>query len=309
MQHALNKGNLKSYSFYNDEMDTPDFMRLSKDNIPDAAHFDVTGAKGLLGEENRINRTTAVTAFAAGNPLFAPRLEVDELLLDMYRDAGQKNPERFLNKGPQIPPQVQAQMQQMQQVIQQLQQELAKEKMHTQIKAGELALKRDVKVEVQMDQQKMAADHQLKIADLNRKFALDSRAARQGDRGGQQAADDNAATHQHGQEDHQDPSRPGQHHYWRRSHVGVLNVPVFRKLRVGRGAGDHVHHPGSQPAGQPAGAHQDFIRSSGVSRPIFGPGPVRGSHRHQRCRLVGDARRYTRRRSLGRGDSQEAAGL
>ena len=181
MQHALNKQQLTSYSFYNDEMDTPDFLRLSKDQLPDNAHFDVTGAKGLLGEENRINRTTAVTAFAAGNPLFAPRLEVDELLLDMYRDAGQKNPERFLNKNPQVPPEVQAQMQQaqeqmqkMDEIIQKLTADLAKEKMHTEAKMAELEMKREEKgAGLQMERQQMIAEHQLKVAELVKNYELE----------------------------------------------------------------------------------------------------------------------------------------
>ncbi len=138
MQHELNKLHMEKYSFYNDDMMSPDFMRVTKKELPDSVHFDVVGAKGLLGEEQRINRTTAVTGFAAGNPLFAPRLAVDPILLEMYRDAGQKNPERFLNQQQGLPPQIQQQMQQMQQAIAQLQQQLNDKTAEHQLKAADI---------------------------------------------------------------------------------------------------------------------------------------------------------------------------
>jgi hypothetical protein len=97
MQHELNKRELGVYSFYNPEMDSPDFMRATREDLPENVHFDVVGAKGVLGQEERSQKMTAVTAFASGNPLFAPLLKPADLLKEMYMDAGTKNPERFLN--------------------------------------------------------------------------------------------------------------------------------------------------------------------------------------------------------------------
>lgn len=97
MQHEINKIEIPQYSFYNPEMDAPDFMRITREEIPQTAHFDVVGSRGVLGEEERAQKASVVTAFAAGNPMFAPLLKPVEILKEMYQDAGVKNPERFLN--------------------------------------------------------------------------------------------------------------------------------------------------------------------------------------------------------------------
>jgi len=126
MQHEMNRDKMDEYTFYNDEMHTPDFIRASKKDIQKNAHFEVVGSRGLLGEEQRNKNVANVTAFFSGNPMFAPKLNVDEIMLAMYRDAGKKNPEEFItrpDKGPQIPPQVQQAIQEMQKIIQQLGQE------------------------------------------------------------------------------------------------------------------------------------------------------------------------------------------
>jgi len=97
MQHTLNKKNLDRYPFYNPEMDAPDFMWATKKDLPENVHFEIVGAKGVLGEEERTQKTMAVTAFASQNPLFAEFIKPIELLKEAYQDAGNKNPERFLN--------------------------------------------------------------------------------------------------------------------------------------------------------------------------------------------------------------------
>lgn len=97
MQHEINKQELETYSFYNPEMDAPDFMRMTREELPQSVHFDVVGSRGILGEEERSQKTSVVTAFASGNPLFAPLLKPIDILKEMYQDAGVKNPERFLN--------------------------------------------------------------------------------------------------------------------------------------------------------------------------------------------------------------------
>jgi hypothetical protein len=96
MQHAINKNEMGQYSFYNPELDAPDFMRLTQEEIQYNVIFDVVGARGILGAEERSQRMSAVTAFASGNPMFSPILKPAELLKEMYLDAGTKNPERFL---------------------------------------------------------------------------------------------------------------------------------------------------------------------------------------------------------------------
>ena len=97
MQHEINKMEMRTYSFYNPEMDAPDFMRVSGEMLPENVHFDVVGARGVLGEEARSQKMTAVTAYASQNELFAPLLKPAEILKEMYLDAGVKSPERFLN--------------------------------------------------------------------------------------------------------------------------------------------------------------------------------------------------------------------
>ena len=76
------------------------------------------------------------TAFFSSNPLFAPKLKVEEIMLEGYRDAGKKNPEEFVQTGQsELPPEVQQklmmaqqEMQKMGQLIQQLQAQLKSEK-------------------------------------------------------------------------------------------------------------------------------------------------------------------------------------
>lgn len=97
MQHTLNKLHLERYPFYNPEMDAPDFMWATKKELPENVHFEIIGAKGVLGEEERTQKTMAVTAFASSNEMFAPLIKPIALLQEAYQDAGNKNPERFLN--------------------------------------------------------------------------------------------------------------------------------------------------------------------------------------------------------------------
>jgi hypothetical protein len=126
MQHELNRMELGEYTFYNDEMHTPDFIRATKKDIQKNAHFEVVGSRGILGEQQRQKKVMETTAFFSGNPLFAPKLKVTEIMLDGYRDAGKKDPESFVKVDdgkPEIPPQIQQALQQMQQLIQQLSEE------------------------------------------------------------------------------------------------------------------------------------------------------------------------------------------
>lgn len=144
MQHERNLKKLKSYSFYCPEKGLPDFMTISNREMQDAkvVHFEVVGSKGILGEQRRAQQMTAVTAFALGNPLTAPLINVEKVLVDMYEDAGVKGAEEYVKAGDQkIPPQVQQQMQQMQQALQECQQELQQEKSGNQAKMAEIQMK------------------------------------------------------------------------------------------------------------------------------------------------------------------------
>jgi len=124
MQHYLNTRNVEKYPFYNPEMDAPDFEWMTKKELPENVQFEIVGAKGVLGEEQRTQKTMAVTAFASQNPLFADLIKPIELLKEAYQDAGNKNPERFLNvPNSEIDGKLQQLQQAMQQQVQQIQQD------------------------------------------------------------------------------------------------------------------------------------------------------------------------------------------
>jgi hypothetical protein len=159
MQHELNRLYLDDYEFYNDELHTPDVVRAKKSDIQANACFEIVGAKGMLGEEQRTERTTQVTAFASQNPLFAGELKPKEILMKMYSDAGNKNPEDFVKTDTNQTPQdaaKDAQMQQMGQIIQELQKELEKAQSGIEVKMKELDLRA----------REAQANHQLKQGEL-----------------------------------------------------------------------------------------------------------------------------------------------
>lgn len=171
MQHALNVKFLKGYSFYNSEMDAPDFMRVDKTDLPQVVHFEVVGSKGLLGEEQRTQRTSAVTAFASSSPLFAPMLRPEILLKEMYQDAGNKNPERFIVVNNQEDPQIAQMKQQMEQIVQQMQQKIQELESKQQVEMAKLQQSGQIeqaKAEQsgQIDQAKMQMDAQIEQAKL-----------------------------------------------------------------------------------------------------------------------------------------------
>jgi len=133
MQFELNKLNLTTYPFYNTDMNTPDFMRISKTNLPDAVHFEITGSRNLLGEEQRTARFNAAAAAVLSNEVLTKKTDVDEVLRQVWMDTGVKDPERFLivNKdenpeADQIRQEAEQAIQQMQQQLQQAAQELEK---------------------------------------------------------------------------------------------------------------------------------------------------------------------------------------
>lgn len=129
MQHELNLRKLTEYTYYSPEMDDPDFLVVKKADLPKQVHFNVVGARGVLGEQERNEKVTAVTVFASGNPLFAPLLEPEEILTQMYQDAGAKNAETFVKRNPdENPAMLKAKLDEATQIAQQTSAELQQEK-------------------------------------------------------------------------------------------------------------------------------------------------------------------------------------
>ena len=106
-----------------------------KKQLPKAVHFEVVGARGVLGEEERSHKMAVTTAFLAGNPLFAPLLDPHTIALHMYSDAGIKNAEHLLKEENQDDPaQLKAQLQQATQILQKVGAELQQEKQKSAVK-------------------------------------------------------------------------------------------------------------------------------------------------------------------------------
>jgi hypothetical protein len=184
MQHELNKLYLEDYSFYNPEMDAPDFMWATRDQLPINVQFEVVGSRGILGEEERTNKTSAVTAFLLGNPKTAHLPNVVEISKQMYQDAGNKNPENLLNLptderqsiAQEIDAQYQDAMQQMQGAIQELQQQLAVSKAVNEAKIQEATIRADINAQtIAMSKQfelfKQALDERMAIIEHNLKVS------------------------------------------------------------------------------------------------------------------------------------------
>lgn len=179
MQHALNRKKLKSYDVYSNEINTPDIVHFTKAEADVDAHFDVVGAKGVLGERERQQRTAQTVAFLTSNPVFGPIMQknAERIAIDLLRDAGKKNPEEWIPSkkgGQQIPPQVMQQMQQMGQQMQQLQQELLQEKQGNQVAMAKLQA--DIQLanrEFQLEMQKVSKEQQFEKQQAMMDAALD----------------------------------------------------------------------------------------------------------------------------------------
>jgi hypothetical protein len=189
MHHEMNLRRMESYSFYCPEKGLPDFLTITKKELKDSkvVHFEVVGSKGVLGEQKRSQQMTAVTAFALGNPITAPKINVEKVLIDMYEDAGVKGAEEYVVTGkPQIPMEVQAKMQQMQQALQECQQELQKAKAGEAVQLRKIELDKaktasDIKNDAAVVFQKAhetLAELKLEKQAMDRKFALEAEAIR-----------------------------------------------------------------------------------------------------------------------------------
>ncbi len=143
LQHAWNRKKLKEYHVYSNEMNTPDIVRFTSKEVDVEAHFDVVGAKGILGEKERQQKVAQTVAFLTSNPVFGPIIarNAERIAQDLLRDAGKKNPEEWIpsEKGkPQVPPQMMQQMQGMAQEMKRLQQELQAERSGNQVAMAKL---------------------------------------------------------------------------------------------------------------------------------------------------------------------------
>ena len=58
MQHELNRQKLEDYWFYyDDDMNTQDFVRVTREDLPPVAMFDVVGAKDCLAKSSARRRS------------------------------------------------------------------------------------------------------------------------------------------------------------------------------------------------------------------------------------------------------------
>ena len=167
LQHESNKRNLETYQFYSQEINSPDFVVIKREDLPDTVHFDVVGSKGMIEEQQRQQATMSVTNFmysiGAGN-----KINIDKLAKEMYQDAGNKNPERFLNvtdepTAQQMVEQLQAQMQEIQQQAQALQAE------NQELKQGEESKIQEIqsKAAIEMAKQDNEEDNIAKKAEID----------------------------------------------------------------------------------------------------------------------------------------------
>lgn len=136
MQHDLNLLGLESYRFYNDEPHTPDFMRMTKADLPKQIVFEVTGSGTILGERERVQRFGETAVAAGQNELVARETDWQEVARQLWEDSKQKDPERFLRSGDrneeiqmavaEVQEQFEAQMAQVQEQVAQLQEQTQK---------------------------------------------------------------------------------------------------------------------------------------------------------------------------------------
>lgn len=167
MQHAMNLEKLTEYSYYSAEMQDPDFLLMKKKDLPGAVHFEVVGARGVLGEQERAEKFTHAFAFALGNALTAHRVDVDAGLLQIFQDAGMKRPEQFiLEPGHESTAALKAQVQQLTEARQKVGGELQQEKSKSSVKMAK------IQSDAQAKQQKLAADFQKAEKDRQAKYEI-----------------------------------------------------------------------------------------------------------------------------------------
>jgi len=132
MQHDLNKLNLKVYPYQNSEIHTPDFLRMSREDLPKEVHFEIVGSRQLLGEEQRTARFFSAVKSTVEIPPLAQQADWEEIGRQLWADSGQKDPERFLKSVDEDDPAQRAVEQLQQELLPQIQ-ELQKQVMESQL--------------------------------------------------------------------------------------------------------------------------------------------------------------------------------
>ena len=153
IHHELNRDKLKKYYFYNPEMGMKDFDSIEKKDLPKRVHFEIVGSKAVLMERRRSAMTFEVTNFALANPVTAPLVNEVEVLKQMYQDAGNKTPERFLKVGDeqdqtqfllqQVQEKAEETIAQMQQEVQKVGQDLVKSEQENQSLSQQLKIRNE----------------------------------------------------------------------------------------------------------------------------------------------------------------------
>ena len=189
LQHESNLKNLKTYQFYSQEMNSPDFVTIKREDLPKEVHFDVVGSKGLVEESQRQQATMSVTSFlfsiGAGD-----KVDLDKVAKELYQDAGNKNPERFLKitdkaTALQMVDQLQTEMQQLTEQAQAIQAENEALKQDEESKIQEIQAKASIEMAKQDNQEdqiksksdnemaKLQVEAELKEKELEDKMALE----------------------------------------------------------------------------------------------------------------------------------------
>jgi len=132
MQHDLNKLNLKVYPYQNSEIHTPDFLRMSREDLPKEVHFEIVGSRQLLGEEQRTARFFNAVKATQELPFVSEQADWEEISRQIWVDSGQKNPDRFLKVNDEEDRVQRAVKQLQEQLLPQIQ-ELQKEVMESQL--------------------------------------------------------------------------------------------------------------------------------------------------------------------------------
>lgn len=148
MQHEINKREMDSYSYYSAEKGTPDFVRVSRKDLPESVHFEVVGSRGVLGEQQRSQGMAAVTTFAAKTPPYNILLKPQEILMQMFQDVGVKHPEKFVKSVEELglPPEVAQKMMQMQMMLRQVMTAYQNEKKGNDVKREKMHLDHSAKM-------------------------------------------------------------------------------------------------------------------------------------------------------------------
>ena len=153
-QHELNKMEMQPYSFFNPEVGADDFNVATKKDLPKFVHFDIVGSKGVLGEEERTEKTAMVTSFLMGNEKTAHIPNMDELAREMYEDAGNRNAERLLNTENKGNPELEQFKQEAEQAISELQGQLQEAQSGQEIEMAKIQSKENIELaKIQADQE------------------------------------------------------------------------------------------------------------------------------------------------------------